>query len=507
MSAAAADGFREHGDVQTPLALAESVLRRLAARGVRPARILEPTCGSGAFLSAARTVFGADPHIAGVELRALYRDALAPLAAGRTTIRFADAAQIDLAALLGAGGDGYALVVGNLPWVTTDGLTRMRAGAGPARTNPKGLRGLDARTGASAFDVAEYLALRLFDALAHAAPRGATFAMLLKESVARRLLRELHRRCTPVACATVTRIDARRAFGVAVDACLLEIDFTPDGTRLSGVAVASALDALPDTTWFVGEDVVAGDELLVRGVESALVWRQGIKHDAAAVFELRTDGDRLINGFGERVEVEEDVLFPLVRARDLARGEAHDGGSFLLVPYRTIRGSEEALAAASPRAHAYLARHAALLAARRSSIYRNAARFAIFGVGPYAFAPWKVAISGLHREPRFVVLSAAKPVQLSDTAYALACETRADAELLASLLSSKPALRALRSAIFAGKRPVTKRLLARLDLLPLLDDAELVARAASDAALDAEAAVRRLRELLDNGRPEALGVA
>ena len=498
------DGVREHGDFQTPLALAREIVGRLAARGVRPDRILEPTCGAGAFLRAVRDVYGADPYVAGVELRDRYREALAPLSAARTTIRFGDAAELDLAAIIGR--PGRLLVVGNLPWVTTDGLARMHAGRGPARTNPKDLRGLDARTGASSFDVAEFLSLRLFDVLARA-PHGGTFAMLLKESVARRLVRELHRRKTPVTFAAVTRIDARRAFGVSVDACLLDVDVAAEGAPLAHVAVSPALDAPAAQTWFVTEHVVAADALLAPAAPSGLVWRQGIKHDAAAVFELQRVEGRLVNGFGEAVEIEDDVLFPLGRARDLARGCAHDGRSYLLVPYRAMRGSEEALAAAAPRAHAYLTRHAARLDARRSSIYRGAPRFAIFGVGAYSFAPWKVAVSGLHRDPRFVVVSAHKPVQLSDTAYALGFAARGDALLVGAVLQSAPALTALRSAIFAGKRPVTKRLLTQLDLAALTAREEIVAAAAADAGLDAEAAAQRLRELLAHGRPEILGVA
>jgi hypothetical protein len=499
------EGSREHGDVQTPPALAAAVVRRLAARGVRPARILEPSCGTGAFLGAARATFGETPRLVGIELRERYRSALEPLAGPRTTIRFGDAAELDLAALLRDAGDGYALVVGNLPWITTDALARLGA-PGPRRGNPKALRGLDALTGASSFDLAEYLALRIVDALAVAASH-ATFAMLLKESVARRLLRELRRRAVPIANASVARIDARRAFGVATDAALLEIDFAPEGTTLERVAVSPALDVAPAETWFVGDTIVAGDPALASGAGSRLVWRQGLKHDAAAVFEVARRDDRFVNGLGECVDVEDETIFQFVRARDLARGEAHDGHSHVLVPYASLRGSEAELARRAPRLHAYLARHAAIVDARRSSVYVRAPRFALFGIGPYAFARHKVAISGLHSEPRFVVLSGERPIQLADTAYALAFETREDAKLIAALLSSEPAVRALRSGIFAGKRPVTKRLLAQLDLAALARDPAVIgvviaALEAGGERAPAEAVARRLRELVTDERPK-----
>ncbi|MBV8355948.1 MAG: hypothetical protein JO101_11545, partial [Candidatus Eremiobacteraeota bacterium] len=307
-----------------------------------------------------------------------------------------------------------------------------------------------------------------------------------------RLLRELRRRELPVRYAAVTQLDARRVFGVAADAVLFEVDAGPDGDPIRSVAVHGRLGGDVDETWHVATDIVAADAALTSGAGNALDWRQGIKHDAAAIFELRMQNGVLRNGLGERVEVESDAVFPLVRARDLARGSAHDGTSYLLVPYRSLREAEGELRERAPLLHAYLERHAGTLAARRSSIYRNAARFALFGVGPYAFAPHKVAVSGLHREPRFVVLSGERPVQLSDTAYAAGFEDARDAHALAALLNVEPVRAALRSAIFPGKRPVTKRLLARLDLRALLD---------RDGVADAlgEAAARRVRELLGNG--------
>ena len=42
------------GDYQTPPELAHAVCARLAGDGLAPAAVLEPTCGRGAFLAAAR---------------------------------------------------------------------------------------------------------------------------------------------------------------------------------------------------------------------------------------------------------------------------------------------------------------------------------------------------------------------------------------------------------------------------------------------------------------------
>ncbi len=47
----------EFGDFQTPLALAQEVCTLLVQRNVEAATVIEPTCGVGAFLSAAGEAF------------------------------------------------------------------------------------------------------------------------------------------------------------------------------------------------------------------------------------------------------------------------------------------------------------------------------------------------------------------------------------------------------------------------------------------------------------------
>jgi S-formylglutathione hydrolase FrmB len=56
-------------------------------------------------------------------------------------------------------------------------------------------------------------------------------------------------------------------------------------------------------------------------------------------------------------------------------------------------------------------------------------------VGPYTFAPWKVAVSGLHRPPDFDVVGplGGRPVILDDTCYLLPCRSAGEAALLCAL--------------------------------------------------------------------------
>ena len=49
----------EYGDFQTPLDLAREICTLLARQGLEPKVVMEPTCGTGAFLIAASEAFPA----------------------------------------------------------------------------------------------------------------------------------------------------------------------------------------------------------------------------------------------------------------------------------------------------------------------------------------------------------------------------------------------------------------------------------------------------------------
>jgi hypothetical protein len=112
-------------------------------------------------------------------------------------------------------------------------------------------------------------------------------------------------------------------------------------------------------------------------------------------------------------------------------------------------------------------RHQEAFDRRNSSIYRGQPPFAVFGIGDYSFADFKVAISGLYKQPRFRVVGPRKrkPVFFDDTCYFLASSSVEQAALLAAVLNSDAARSLLRALTFTdSKRPVTKSLLQRVDI-------------------------------------------
>lgn len=91
----------------------------------------------------------------------------------------------------------------------------------------------------------------------------------------------------------------------------------------------------------------------------------------------------------------------------------------MIVTQKKLREPTAHLSTQLPRTWAYLQAHRGEFMRRKSSIYQNAFEFSMFGIGEYAFVPYKVGISGFAKRPLFAVLSSKdlRPVMLYDTGY------------------------------------------------------------------------------------------
>ena len=437
----------------------------VALLGERVRSVVEPTCGRGSLLVAALERFGGARGL-GLELDAGHvadcRDALA--AAGLAAeVRQADFFQVDWEAELGRLPEPM-LVVGNPPWVTSAAQGAVGGANLPERSAAAVAPGLDAVTGASNFDISEWMMHRLATALVG---RRATLAMLCKRSVARRLLRRLWRDgVTPAA--ELFAIDAAADFGAAVAACLLILDFGRPGDASCAQHPGLARAASPARFGLRDGQLVGDRDAYDRWRDftgDGPRWRSGVKHDCAAVMELTAAGDGWCNGLGEPVDVEPELLFPLLKSSELAAGTAPRRR--LLLPQRATGDDPAALRDRAPRAWRYLDRHGDRLDARKSAVYRGRPRFAVFGVGTYSFSRYKVAVSGFYRPARFRLIGPLgdRPVLFDDTCYFLSFDDSASASRALAALESEPARALLDALTFAdAKRPITARLLARLDL-------------------------------------------
>jgi GR25 family glycosyltransferase involved in LPS biosynthesis len=187
--------------------------------------------------------------------------------------------------------------------------------------------------------------------------------------------------------------------------------------------------------------------------------------------ELKKEGTTFINGVGERVELEPTYIYPLLKSSDLANGRLTPQ-RYVLVTQRRPGDDTKAISRTAPKTWSYLLQHADVLDRRQSIIYQKRSRFAVFGVGDYTFSPWKVAVSGLYKNCRFVVVGSYqnKPVVLDDTCYSIPCISEEEASFACHLLNSDLAKRFIHALVFFdAKRPVTIDMLNRIDLKRLTE--------------------------------------
>ncbi|MEK6699673.1 MAG: SAM-dependent DNA methyltransferase [Nitrospirota bacterium] len=461
----------EFGDFQTPRDLADAVTAFLRDAGILPSAIVEPTCGHGSFALAAQDVFPKTRQIFAFDINDAYISAL------RKKIRDTNSAHWHVTRQ-----DFFTynwkeffsslrdeiLVLGNPPWVTNAALGALGSDNLPKKTNFQNHVGFAAKTGKANFDISEWMLIKLLEALDG---RRGSLAMLCKTSTARKVLRHGWLNRFNIGRASLHLIDAAMHFGVSVDACLLVVHTgVPDLLSTAGVYADLSFDHKLTTFGLVGRDLVADVDGYhrLRDLDGVgyYTWRSGVKHDAASVMEFRKSGDTLVNGFDEHIKVEPTYLFPLLKSSDLANDRLIPQ-RFVLVTQRKPGDDTESIVRTAPKTWAYLLRHADVLDRRQSIIYQKRPRFSVFGVGNYTFSPWKVAISGLYKNCRFVVVGKYKnkPVVLDDTCYSIPCGSEEEANFASLLLNSDISQRFLHSlAFFDAKRPVTIDVLNRIDL-------------------------------------------
>ena len=460
-----------HGDWQTPADLSSSVLKLVArqAQTARFASVLEPTCGEGSLLAAAASTFpGA--KLQGFELDAAHAAVAQQRLGRRARVVQADFFSVDWEKELSSL-PSPLLLVGNPPWVTTATLGVVAARNSPPKRSRGGMTGLEAKTGRSNFDISEWMLERLLEATI-ASGKNFYMAMLCKAAVARRLLETAHQRRWKLNGSIYT-IDAKRHFAASVEAVLLLLSSSE--TEVDVIPVFPDLEVTQPRSQFgfsggtLVPNLTGTRESAELEGRSELEWRSGIKHDCASIVELERTPHGFQNNRGELLQLESNLLFPFMKGADFLRRPTKE--RWLVVPQQRIGEDTRNLEFIVPQTWAYLNHHRSVFSARKSSIYRKQPDFAIFGVGPYSFAEFKVGISALAKRLHFEMIEPrqGKPVMLDDTCYFLPCDSAAQALTITNALNSLEAKQFFNSRIFwDAKRPITKRLLSKLSLKKLL---------------------------------------
>lgn len=470
----------EYGDFQTPEKLAHQVCRFLKKSNVTPGSIIEPTCGVGTFFMEALSTFDEAREGYACDINDNYIEVLKNKFSGYSGCT---PARIETADFFSKDWESNLcnlpepiLVIGNPPWVTNSQLGQLGSDNLPTKLNHKKMKGLDALTGKSNFDISEWMINRMIEWLQK---KQGTVAMLCKTSVARKVLLNAWKNDKRMEIATMHLIDSKLHFQISADACLLTVTSSDkkhkDCKVYSHIEADNPIQTIGLRDCFLVADIHSYERTkhLIED-NQYYKWRTGIKHDCSKVMELEKTGEGLyINGLGETSELEDLCLYPLLKGSDLANGRTPE--KFMLVPQTRIGQETKHLAEMAPKTLEYLIKHGDLLDRRTSSIYKGKPRFSVFGVGDYTFSNWKVAIAALYKKLEFFVVGPhrGKAVVFDDTVNFIAMDNAEESYRLADLLNSSTANNFYKSFVFwDSKRPITIQLLRSLDIDGLLAESE-----------------------------------
>lgn len=459
----------EFGDFQTNQPLADRVVRLVSGLVRKPATIVEPTCGAGSFIRASLAAFP-DAVVHGLEVQDEYVRTL------EKTFQFQRKFVLHNDNYFDFDWDGLfdrmakpVWVIGNPPWVTNTLLMKLDSTNLPKKSPQANLKGFEAQTGKSNFDISESM---IRDWFRWCASCNGTLAVICKTSVARKVLQWWWRQDQTAPAARIHQIDALAEFGASVSACVLVCSFDDDSAARV-CRIYDSLDSIePSSTFGLIDGYLVSDEADYRNGRMHLgkarpQWRSGIKHDAGSVLEFVSHGSALRNKLGEDVELESDFLFPLMKGSDLGRSTPTGLRRTMLVPQSFIGEDTAKIRNLAPKTWAYLKRHHERFAARKSVIYAKSGQFSIFGIGEYTFHPWKIAIGALYKKLDFRLVGpvGGKPVVFDDTVYFIGFQTESEARKTLEKLQSDPIQDFLRSMIFwDDMRPVKTEILNRVDL-------------------------------------------
>lgn len=469
-----------YGDWQTPLSLAENVCDFHISKFGSPDIVIEPTCGVGAFVLAALKKFPDLSEIHALEINNQYisdlklKILLNMLSLPRQKhpdiyIYCADFFEFDFNPIIKESRekDRNLAIIGNPPWVTNSRLGKNNSKNLPLKSNSLRLRGIDAITGKSNFDISESITLQLLK-LSQMNKGGISF--LLKNSVIRGIVEKQHTDKIHIGAIEQRMIDASSEFNVSVDASCFSAQFNCVPSMICSIKDFYTDSYIRDFGWvndsFVS-DIKLYSDFSRYDKTSDYVWRSGIKHDCAQVLELTLSDGEYVNGFGEIVRIEDDLIFPLLKSSDISRYSKDRFRKFVIVPQRKVGEDTSGMKDSHPLAYSYLSKHESTFSKRKSSIYKGKDRFSIFGVGDYSFKPYKIIVSSLYKSVNFILVSEfeGKPVIVDDTCYQLDFDNLDEAKYVFEALNSREIQSLLQSLMFKdSKRVVTKTLLMRLDL-------------------------------------------
>jgi len=464
----------EFGDFQTPNSLANQVIELLSKEFPIADIVIEPTCGLGTFIEEAQNKWENNCTYYGFEINKKYFETTNKkfLNHNNIEINLQNFFEFDWKLFFKNHLNKKIAIIGNPPWVNNSTVGGLNGNNLPKKKNFQNLKGFEAKMGKSNFDIAEWIIIELMKS---SQSYSGYLAFLCKTATARKVLTYFWKNDIYLAKANLYSIDAKKYFNVSVDACLLVLEHST-GKRQKFATVYSSLLLDKKIEYKFGmknNQLISNlddyEQFRYMDGLSNYTWRSGIKHDASKVMELSYQNDKLINGFGDIVDIEDTYLFPLLKSSDVGNSRLVPR-KYVIVTQNKVGSETHEIEKIAPKTWNYLHEHKEKLNNRKSSIYNNKPLFSIFGIGEYSFSFWKIGISGLYKNILFNVIPPFKdkPMMLDDTCYFIPCKSEKEAKYWVKLFNSNEVQKFLKSLIFMdAKRPVTVDILKRIDMSAL----------------------------------------
>lgn len=472
----------EYGDFQTNKNLSDNICSLLKIFTINPEIILEPTCGKGNFIISSLHTFDNVKYIYGIEIYKPYvwetkfaildfflnNDKSNPPEINIYHHNFFD---FNFNAIINKHKKQQILVIGNPPWVTNSKLSSLGSDNLPIKSNFKNHNGFDAITGKGNFDIGEYISIKLISIFSKL---NGHFAFLVKNSVVKNILTEQNKTKYRISNIKQYNIDAKKEFDVSVNACLFLCTFNKNFDTIINEYDFYTNKLINNYGW-VDNKFVANVALYLKSKDIdgkfPFVWRQGLKHDASKVMELEKINGYYINNKNEVIELEDNLIFGLLKSSDLKGNIINRPRKYIIVTQTKIGQDTNYIKERYPKTYNYLFKNIEYFAKRKSTVYKGKPDFSIFGIGDYSFKPYKVAISGMYKTTIFslVELNDNKPIMLDDTCYFIGFDTLIDAEITRFLLNKDITQDFIQAIAFKdAKRMITKDLLMRIDLKEII---------------------------------------
>ncbi|MEA3452639.1 MAG: hypothetical protein U9Q83_12165 [Bacteroidota bacterium] len=475
----------EYGDYQTNSKLSDKVCELLKTKKISPEIIFEPTFGKGNFIISALRSFNNIKQIYGVEIYKPYIQItklkildffIINPNIRKPTIKLyhANFFDFDIKKQIKIQKNKDLLIIGNPPWATNSELSGIGSENLPIKVNFKNHKGLDAMTGKGNFDIAEFISNTLFDNFSE---NSGDFAFLVKNSVIKNILHRQTVNNYKITNLRKYKIDAKKEFNVSVNASLFYCKLNSKSDRLCNEYDFYSKDKIKTFGW-LNDKFVSNTKTYSKYQDfdgtCQYEWRQGMKHDASKIMELDKENDLYVNKFNDKIELEDDLVYGILKSSDLKGGTINKTRKYTIVTQKKIGQDTKYIKNQHPKTYNYLQSKIELFNNRKSSIYKGKPAFSIFGIGDYSFKPYKIAISGLYKKLNFTLIEPDKnnkPIMLDDTCYFIGFDDKIEAETIFEIVKSENIREFLSSLIFSdAKRSVTKDLLMRIDIATIMQE-------------------------------------